>query len=200
MKLTEHEEAMLAGEEGEPRRWTMDHMIQVGHFFDAEDFVPVVQAHMMAETESLGEAGVAFVEGLAVHPETERRVRIPMITDPRGIDFDHYRTLDQTEAMAALERRAIDAFEALGILMTDTCINYQTIMPPVQGEHLAYRDTGVVIYSNSVLGARSNFEGGLSALAAGLTGRTPRHRLHLVENRRATKRFRVTHRPAGLAD
>ncbi|MBT5415973.1 MAG: DUF521 domain-containing protein [Rhodospirillaceae bacterium] len=200
MKLTEHEEAMLAGEEGEPRRWAMDHMIQVGRFFDAEDFVPVVQAHMMADTESLGEAGVGFVEGLAAHPEAERRVRIPMITDPRGIDFDHYRTLGQTDAMAALERRAIAAFEALGILMTDTCINYQTIMPPVRGEHLAYGDTGVVIYSNSVLGARSNFEGGPSALAAGLTGRTPRYGLHLDENRRATKRFRVTHQPGGLAD
>ena len=48
--------------------------------------------------------------------------------------------------------------------MTDTCINYQTIMPAVRGEHMAYGDTGVVIYSNSVLGARSNFEGGPSAL------------------------------------
>ena len=43
--------------------------------------------------------------------------------------------------------------------MTDTCINYQTIMPAVRGEHLAYGDTGVVIYSNSVLGARSQFRG-----------------------------------------
>ena len=200
MRLTEHETAMLAGEEGEPRRWAMDHMIQVGRFFDAEDFVPVVQAHMMADTESLGEAGVAFVEGLAAHPEGQRRVRVPMITDPRGIDFEHYRTLGQTDAMAALERRAIVAFEALGILMTNTCINYQTILPPVRGEHLAYGDTGVVIYCNSVLGAYSNFEGGPSALAAGLTGRTPRYGLHLDANRRATKRFRVTHQPEGHAD
>ena len=37
--------------------------------------------------------------------------------------------------MLDLERRAIAAFEALGVLMTDTCINYQTIMPPVRGEH-----------------------------------------------------------------
>ncbi len=56
--------------------------------------------------------------------------------------------------------------EALGVLMTDTCINYQTIMPPVRGEHVAYGDTGVVIYSNSVCGARSNFEGGPSALSS----------------------------------
>ncbi len=38
-------------------------------------------------------------------------------------------------------------------LMTDTCINYQTIMPPIFGEHLAFGDTGSVIYANSVLGA-----------------------------------------------
>ena len=35
-------------------------------------------------------------------------------------------------------------------MMTNTCINYQTILPPVRGEHLALGDTGVVIYSNSV--------------------------------------------------
>jgi predicted aconitase len=102
--------------------------------------------------------------------------------------------------MAALEQRAIEAFEAFGIMMTNTCINYQTIMPPTRGEHLAFGDTGVVIYCNSVLGARSNFEGGPSALAAGLTGRTPRYGLHLRENRRATKRYYVTFQPRYLSD
>ena len=91
--------------------------------------------------------------------------------------------------MLDLERRAIAAFETLGVLMTNTCINYQTIMPPVLGEHVAYGDTGVVIYSNSVCGARSNFEGGPSALSAGLTGRTPRYGYHLDERRR--RRFVV---------
>lgn len=191
---------MLDGEQGRARQWAMQHMLQVGRFFDAEDFVEVSQAHMMADTESLGEAGVRFVEELAKLPEEERRVRIPMITDPRGTDFEHYRTLKQTEEMVALERRAVDAFTAMGILMTDTCINYQTIMPPVRGEHLAYGDTGVVIYCNSVLGAHSNYEGGPSALAAGLTGRTPRYGLHLKENRKTTRRYRVTYQPQGLSD
>jgi hypothetical protein len=102
--------------------------------------------------------------------------------------------------MASLEQRTIDAFEAMGILMTNTCINYQTIMPPVRGEHLAFGDTGVVIYCNSVLGAYSNFEGGPSSLAAGLTGRAPRYGLHLDQNRRATRRFRVDWEPQSLSD
>ncbi len=200
MRLNEEEQAMLNGDFGWPRQWAMQHMLQVGEFFDAEQFVEVTQVHMMADTESMGTAGVEFVEKMAACPEQERTVRIPMITDPRGIDFDHYQTLKQTDHMANLERRAIDAFEALGILMTNTCINYQTIMPPVRGEHLAYGDTGVVIYCNSVLGAHSNFEGGPSALAAGLTGRTPCYGLHLKDNRRATIRFNINYQPVNLVE
>ncbi|MDA0998030.1 MAG: aconitase X catalytic domain-containing protein [Proteobacteria bacterium] len=200
MKLNDMEKAMLAGEMGEPRRWAMDHMIKVGRMFDAADLVPVSQVHMMADPESIGEAGADFMAKMAAHPEKDRRVAVPMITDPRGVDLNYYRPLGQSEEMAALERRFITACEKLGILMTDTCINYQTIMPPVLGDHVAFGDTGVVIYCNSVLGARSNFEGGPSALAAGLTGRTPRYGLHLDEKRRATRRFMVKEQPKGLTD
>ena len=200
MRLTDEEQAMLAGAAGEPRRWAIQHQIAVGEFFDAADLVPVSQAHIMADTESLGEAGIRFLESLAAAPGTERRVRVPTLTDPRGLDFQTYKRLGQTDAMAALETRAIDALKAFGVLMTDTCINYQTILPPIRGEHLAMGDTGVVIYSNSVFGARSNFEGGPSALAAALTGRTPRYGPHLDECRRATRRFQLEVRPRDLSE
>src|SRR5262249_51164697 len=138
----------------------------------------VTQAHVMADTESLGMAGVEWLERLAAQ-SVPHRLRVPTITDPRGTDFAAAHRLRQQPWMLALERRAIAAFEALGVLMTNTCINYQTIMAPVLGEHVAYGDTGVAIYCNSVCGARSNFEGGPSALAAGITGRTPRYGYHL---------------------
>ena len=200
MRLSEEERAMLAGGQGLVRQWAIRHQIAVGEFFDAPDLVAVRQAHIMADTESLGEAGVAWLEGLAAAPQAQRRVRIPTITDPRGLDFASYKRLKQTDAMADIEGRAIRAFEALGVLMTNTCINYQTILPPVRGEHLAMGDTGVVIYSNSVMGARSNFEGGPSALAAGLTGRTPRYGYHLDPHRVGTMHFAVEHRPSDFAD
>ena len=199
MRLTEAERAMLAGEQGPVRQWAIRHQIAVGDFFDAADFVTVGQAHVMADTESLGEAGVAWLEGLA-GAQPRCRVRIPTITDPRGLDLASYKRLRQTDAMAAIESRAIAAFEALGVLMTNTCINYQTILPPVRGEHLALGDTGVVIYSNSVMGARSNFEGGPSALAAGLTGGTPRYGYHLDQHRAGTLHFAVQHQPVDFAD
>ena len=198
MRLNDEEQAMLAGEHGEPRRLALALQMEIGRVFDAPDFVEVSQAHVMADTESLGEAGVEFLESLASHDEADRRVRVPTITDPRGIDFCAYRRLRQKDEWAALERRAIDAMRALGILMTDTCINYQTVSPPVFGEHAAFGDTGVVIYSNSVCGARSNFEGGPAAIGAGLTGRTPRYGCHLDRHRRGTHRFEVETRPGTL--
>jgi predicted aconitase len=198
MKLTDEERAMLAGEAGPARQWAIENQMRVGRYLGAADFVPVSQAHIMADTESLGLAGVAWLERLAALPAGQCQVRIPTITDPRGTDFACAHRLKQQDWMLDLERRAIAAFQAMGVLMTDTCINYQTIMPAVRGGHMAYGDTGVVIYSNSVLGARSNFEGGPSALAAGLTGRTPRYGYHLDRHRQATLLIDVVETPDEL--
>ncbi|MBT6086021.1 MAG: DUF521 domain-containing protein, partial [Rhodospirillaceae bacterium] len=90
MRLTDAEQAILAGEQGEARRRALAQQIEIGDFFDAEDFVEVAQAHIMADTESLGEAGVAFMEELAALPPDQTRVVIPTITDPRGADFNAY--------------------------------------------------------------------------------------------------------------
>jgi predicted aconitase len=200
VKLNAEEAAMRGGEFGPLRQWAIKHQIKVGTYLGAEDFVPVTQAHVMADTESLGRSGVEWLEGWARLPQRHRQVRVPTMTDPRGTDFAQAQRLKQQPWMLDLERRAIAAFEALGVLMTDTCINYQTIMPPVRGEHLAYGDTGVVIYSNSVCGARSNFEGGPSALSAGLTGRTPRYGYHLEAHRQATFLVELSWTPRALND
>jgi predicted aconitase len=198
MKLNDEEQEILAGKLGAAAQEAIRHQIKVGEFFDAENFVPVTQAHIMADTESLGEAGVRWLEGLAAATDGQSQVRVPTITDPRGTDFAKAAFLGQTPAMLDLERRAISAFIRLGVAMTDTCINYQTIQAPTHNEHVAFGDTGVVIYCNSICGARSNFEGGPSALAAGLTARTPRYGFHLPKQRCATLHVRVEFTPRSL--
>jgi predicted aconitase len=200
MKLTDYEESIRAGDMGEPRRLALEHQIKVGQFFDAEDLVEISQVHLMADTESLGVAGVEFLEKVAGYPKDERRTMVPTVTDPRGTDFNAYKRMKQQDDWVDLERRAIDAFQSLDVMMTDTCINYQVIIPPVQGEHVAFGDTGSSIYTNSVLGARTNFEGGPSALAAALTGRTPRYGFHLDERRRGTAHYVLETRPQDWAD
>ena len=58
MNLTDEEEALRAGEFGPAAQWAIEHQIKVGQYLGASDFVPVTQAHIMADTESLGLAGV----------------------------------------------------------------------------------------------------------------------------------------------
>ncbi|MCF3948322.1 aconitase X catalytic domain-containing protein [Acidiphilium sp. AL] len=198
MKLTDEERAMLSGECGPLRHWAIAHQIQVGRYFHATDLVQIAQAHIMCDTESLGEAGVQWLERWMGLPDAQRRVRVPTITDPRGTDFFAAPRLKQENWMVERERRTTVALESCGILMTNTCINYQTIMPPLLGEHVAYGDTGVVIYTNSVLGARSNFEGGPSAFAAALTGCTPRYGYHLEARRQPTLHIVTTFTPQSL--
>src|SRR5258707_275327 len=86
MKLNDEESDILAGKAGPVPQQALQHQIKVGEFFGAKDMVPVTQAHLMADTESLGEAGVRWLEGLAATTGGQRRVRIPTITDPRGTD------------------------------------------------------------------------------------------------------------------
>src|SRR5450432_329275 len=87
MRLTDEEESMRTGKLGPAVQWAIEHQVRVGSYLGAADFVPVSQAHIMADTESLGVAGVEWLERMASLPPQHRRVRIPTITDPRGTDF-----------------------------------------------------------------------------------------------------------------
>src|SRR5262245_31969466 len=120
MKLNDEERALRAGAFGPAAQWAIEHQIKVGDYLGADDFVSVSQAHIMADTESLGAAGVEWLERWAALPAEHRRLRIPTITDPRGTDFAAAERLKQQPWMLDLERRAIVAFEALGVMMTNT--------------------------------------------------------------------------------
>ena len=68
MRLTDEERAMQAGAFGPAVQWAIEHQIKVGTYLGAEDFVPVTQAHIMADTESLGPAGIEWLERWARLP------------------------------------------------------------------------------------------------------------------------------------
>ena len=57
MKLNDEERDILAGKNGPMPQLALKHQIKVGEFFGAA-IRAGMQAHVMADTESLGEAGV----------------------------------------------------------------------------------------------------------------------------------------------
>ena len=188
MRLTEREERMRAGELGEAPRLAVEQQIAVGVFFGAERLVPVTNVHMMGDMEVMGPAGFRFVAGLV---DAGARFRVPVTTNARCVDFERAAAVRQDPALVASEAALVAKLRALGAMQVDTCVNYQTVYQPQLGEHLAWGDTGTVIWANSVVGARSNYEAGPAAVAAGLTGVTPGYGYHLDDQRAGTARFEV---------
>src|SRR5690606_26329709 len=121
-------------------------------------------------------------------------------TNARCVDFSYAERLNQDPETVGKETQVIRFLKKMDISTVDTCINYQTVYQPHLGEHVAWGDTGTVIYANSVFGARSNFEAGPAALAAGLTGRVPEYGFHLDEHRRGTFRVNLKADLDDLAD
>ena len=68
-------------------------------------------------------------------------------------------------------------------MKTCTCAPYFIGIRPKKGEHIAWAESSAIAFANSVLGARTNREGGPSALAAAICGVTPYYSIHLDENR-----------------
>jgi len=183
VELTPEEQAILGGGRGEAARRALEYQVEVGKFWGARRFVPVTNVHMMGDIEVMGDAGLAYLKQQA---GSGARCAVGTTTNARCMDFAHCERLGQDLGEAKKEKELIATLRHMDVVTTDTCINYQTVYQPHLGEHVAWGDTGTVIYANSVFGARSNFEAGPAALAAALTGRTPEYGFHLSEYRRGS--------------
>jgi len=181
--LTPEEQSILGGGRGEAARRALEYQIEVGRFWGAKRFVPVSNVHMMGDIEVMGDGGLAWLKEEAA---SGARCIVGTTTNARCMDFAHCERMGQDSGEAVKERELIATLRRMDVVTTDTCINYQTVYQPHLGEHVAWGDTGTVIYANSVFGARTNFEAGPAALAAALTGRTPEYGFHLDEHRKGT--------------
>lgn len=114
--------------------------------------------------------------------------------NPAGMDIENWQALGIDPDFAASQQQVIEAFARMNVITTCTCTPYLAGNIPHYGEHIAWAESSAVCYANSVLGARSNREGGPSALAAALTGRTPAYGLHLEQNRRPQVRVEANAR------
>jgi hypothetical protein len=100
------------------------------------------------------------------------------------MDMENWKAIGFPKKFAAKQIRIMEAFRKMGIVVTATCTPYLAGNLPRFREHIAWSESSAVSFSNSVIGARTNREGGPSALAAAICGVTPNYGLHLDENRK----------------
>jgi predicted aconitase len=120
------------------------------------------------------------------------KVQVLTYLNPAGMDTASWKELGFPEDFAKMQLRILEAFKKMGIVLSATCTPYLAGNLPRYREHIAWSESSAVSFSNSVIGARTNREGGPSALAAALCGVTPDYGLHRDENRHPHIQIDVT--------
>ena len=184
LHLTPEEQTMLDGVEGPGVKRAMEIVVALARIYGAADLVPVAHAQIAGVSyKNLGDAGVQFLSEWA---DEGARVRVPTTLNPMGMERGKWQQWGIATDFAVPQLSVIDAFAKMGVTPTMSCTPYLfREHTPKRGDALAWAESSAVAFANSVIGARSNREGGPSAIAAAVVGRTGRYGYHLDENRRA---------------
>ncbi|MDF0591752.1 aconitase X catalytic domain-containing protein [Candidatus Methanocrinis natronophilus] len=187
MHLSREEERAYQGELGDGLRRAMEILVALGDIYGADRLIPVRSVQVAGVSfKTIGEAGLEWISDL------RGSVVVPTVLNPAGMDLTRWREMGIDERFAEKQLEIVEAYRRLGVSLDCTCTPYQ-IRPDLarRGDHLAWSESSAVSFANSVIGAKTNREGGPSALAAALVGKTPRYGYHLEEKRIPTHRITV---------
>ncbi|MBN1678356.1 MAG: aconitase X catalytic domain-containing protein [Candidatus Thermoplasmatota archaeon] len=195
MHLTAQEERVLAGEEGPGRAKAMQLLVALGDIYGAERLIPIASAQVSgASFKTIGDAGIKFLEDFSEHAKVTVRTSL----NPLGLDLRRWRAMGVDDDFHAKQGRIVSAYRALGVEPSYTCTPYLAGNRPRRGQHLAWAESSATVFANSYLGARTNREGGPSALAAAIIGKTAEYGLHMDGNRRPKVKIEFEEVPEGL--
>jgi predicted aconitase len=189
MYLTKEEEKILDGENSEVLERMFRLLVRLGDIYNADKMIPIGSVQVAGVSyKSIGDPGTEFLEDMA---SKGAKVQVLTFLNPAGMDLENWDKLGFPKDFAKNQIRIIDAFKEMGIIVTSTCTPYLAGNLPRFREHIAWSESSAVSFSNSVIGARTNREGGPSALAAAICGRTPNYGLHIWENRQPNIKIKV---------
>ena len=194
MILTQEQQAMLDGAQGEVLAKVMKTLVMYGDAFGAEKMVPVTSKYnhlvtsfglkMMTPVfdlmQQLIDAGVVSKQQFSV--------------DPRPVDNNVPANFLQNLIFNKIMYATQDFYEGqlgkLGLMDKDaftcTCYMDEVGNKPGKGDVLSWAESSAVVYANSVLGARCNRNSGIIDLMGSIAGYVPYFGLLTDEGRKAT--------------
>ena len=194
MKLTEQQQQILDGAQGETMAKVMKTMVMYGEAFEAETMVPVTSKHNHLVTsfglkvmspvydlmQQLIDAGVESGQTFSV--------------DPRPVDKNVPANFLQNLVFNKFMYTKQDFYEGqlnkLGLMdknaFTCTCYMDEVGNKPGKGDILSWAESSAVVYANSVLGARCNRNSGIIDIMGSIVGYVPYFGLLTDEGRKAT--------------
>ena len=183
MFLSKHELSMLSGRHGYAKQKSMEIIVALGKIFGADRLIDIRSVQVAGVSfHNLGDAGIEYIEGMATEGRIARGVNATL--NPAGMDIKSWKSMGIAPSFARKQMRIVKAYSKIGIDATCTCIPYLINNRPRHGEHAAWSESSAVCYINSVIGAKTNREGGPSSLASAITGKTANYGFHISSNRK----------------
>ena len=194
MYLTDEQQAILNGSQGETMAKVWKTLVMYGEAFGADKMVPVTSEYNHLVTsfglkmmkpvfelmQQLIDAGVTSGQKFSV--------------DPRPVDKNVPANFLQNFIFSKIMYATQDYYEGqldqLGLMDKDafTCACYldQVGNKPKMGDVLSWAESSAVVYANSVLGARCNRNSGIMDIMGSIAGFVPNFGLLTNEGRKAT--------------
>ncbi len=188
VELSDRDRARHGGEEGPAAAMSMRILVAMAEVYGAERLLDVSSAHIDGCLYH-GDSGLDFAERLVAGGG---RVAVPTTLNVGALDLLHPENFRGSPQRAERARRLMSAYEAMGCQPSWTCAPYQAGHRPGLGEQVAWAESNAIVFANSVLGARTNRYGDFIDICAALTGRAPACGLHLDENRRGERVYRLS--------
>ena len=194
MFLTDEQQAILNGSQGETMAKVWKTLVMYGDTFGADKMVPVTSRYnhlvtsfglkMMTPVfdlmQQLIDAGAISQQKFSV--------------DPRPVDknvpANFLQNLIFNKIMYATQESYEGQLKELGLIddnaFTCACYLDQVGNTPKQGDVLSWAESSAVVYANSVLGARCNRNSGIMDIMGSIAGYVPHFGLLTDEGRKAT--------------
>ncbi len=194
MFLTDEQQAILNGEQGETLAKVWKTLVMYGDTFGADKMVPVTSEYnhlvtsfglkMMTPVfnlmQQLIDAGAISQQKFSVDPRP---------VDP-NVPANFLQNLIFNKIMYATQDSYEQQLKELGLIddnaFTCACYLDQVGNTPKQGDILSWAESSAVVYANSVLGARCNRNSGIMDIMGSIAGYVPHFGLLTDEGRKAT--------------
>ena len=188
MYLTNEEQRMLDGEYGDVVKKSMKILVTLGKIYGAEKMIKINNVHSPGVSYRVaGDAGLNYVK----EASEDSVFIVPTTLNTIGIDSENWEKIGFDKEFSLKQIEMLDYYRKMEAYSTYSCTPYLNGNIPLKGEHVAWGESSAIAYVNSVIGARTNREGGPSALAAAITGRVPAYGYHLDVNRKGSIVFDI---------
>ena len=194
MILTQEQQAILNGSQGETMAKVMKTLVMYGDAFEAEKLVPITSTYNHLVTsfglkvmspvydlmQQILDAGVASGQQFSVDPR-------PL---DKNVPANFLQNLVFNKFMYTKQGFYEDQLGKLGLMDKDafscTCYMDEVGNKPKKGDVLSWAESSAVVYANSVLGARCNRNSGIIDIMGSIVGYVPYFGLLTDEGRKAT--------------